>query len=138
MKITERQFGGVVVLDLHGPIAGPKAAGMVGSAVRRHCRDGAHNLVVNLGGVPTVDIGGLGALLDAHTAVEQTGGVFKLACVTKCIQDLVVITRLLTVFDTYDSVEEAVGGATPAYTGVRRRQLSSMSFGTAHRSLRRV
>jgi anti-sigma B factor antagonist len=138
MRMTERQFGDVVVLDLHGRIAGPKAGGLVGAAVRRHCRDGVHNLVLNLGGVPTVDLGGLGALLDAHTALRQAGGVFKLACVTKCIQDLVVITRLLTVFDTYDSVAEAVGGARPAYAGLKRPQPSSMSFGTLHRFLRRV
>jgi anti-sigma B factor antagonist len=138
MRIIERQFDDAVVLDLHGAIAGPRAGEMVGAAVRRHCRDGVHNLVANLGGVSTVDLGGLGALLDAHTAVQQAGGVFKLACVTKSIQDLVVITRLLTVFDTYDSVREAVGGATPAHAGLTRPQPSSMSFGAVHRLLRRV
>ena len=71
MRITERQFGDVVVLDLHGPIAGPEAAGMLESAVRRNCRESVSTVVANLGGVRSVDIGGLGALVDAHTALRR-------------------------------------------------------------------
>lgn len=138
MRITERQFGDVVVLDLRGAIAGPKAVEMLDAAVRRHCRGSARTVVANLGGVPSVDLAGLGALADAHMALQQASGIFKLACVTKRIDDLVVITRLLTVFDTYDSVEEAVSGATPAYAGVKAAEPSLMSLGTIHRFLRRV
>jgi anti-sigma B factor antagonist len=138
MRITERQFGDVVVLDLRGPIAGQKAVGMLESAVRRHCRGRVRTVVANLGGVPAVDLAGLGALVDAHLALRQASGMFKLACVTKRIHDLVVITRLLTVFDTFDTVEEAVGEATPAYAGVKSPRLSLMSLGTIHRFLRRA
>ena len=138
MRLTERQFGDAVVLDFHGPIAGPKAVGMLESAVRRHCGAGVRDVVANLGGVPSVDLVGLGALVDAHLALRQAGGVFKLASVTKRLHDLVVITRLLTIFDTYDSVEEAVGGAAPSYAGATSPQLSLMWLGTIHRFLRRA
>jgi anti-sigma B factor antagonist len=138
MRITERQFEDVVVLDLHGPIAGPKAAGMLDSAVRRLCRDGVRCVVADFTRVPSVDLAGLGALVDAHLALREASGVFKLASVTKRIHDLVVITRLLTVFDTYDSVEEAVGEATPAYADVKSPRLSLLSLGTIHRLLRRA
>ena len=64
--------------------------------------------------------------------------MFKLACITKRIQDLVVITRLLTVFDTYESVAEAVGAA-PAYVGLKASQPpSSMPLGATDRFLGRA
>jgi anti-sigma B factor antagonist len=138
MRITERQCGDALVLDLHGPIAGRKAAGMLETAVRRHCGDGVRSVVADLSGVPAVDLAGLGALLDAHLALRQASGVFKLACITKRIDDLIVITRLLTIFDTYDSVEEAVGGASPAYAGVQSPRFPLLSLGTIHRILRGV
>jgi anti-sigma B factor antagonist len=137
MRITERQFGDAVVLDLHGPIAGPKSVRMLESAVRRNCRENVSTVVANLGGVRSVDIGGLCALLDAHTAIRRAGGAFKLACITKRIHDLVVITRLLTTFDTYDSVAEAVGGVAPAHAGPNVSQ-PVMTLGTIDRFLRRT
>jgi anti-sigma B factor antagonist len=136
MRITERQCGDAVVLDLHGPIAGPKAAAMLEAAVRRHCGDGVRSVVADLSGVPAVDLAGLGALLDAHMAVRRASGAFKLACITKRIDDLIVITRLLTIFETYDSVEEAVGGAFPVYAGVQSPRFPLLSLGTIHRILR--
>jgi anti-sigma B factor antagonist len=138
MRITERQCGDAVVLDLHGPIAGPKAAGMLEAAVRRHCGNGVRSVVADLSGVSAVDLVGLGALVDAHLAVRQAGGAFKLACITKRLDDLIVITRLLTIFDTYDSVEEAVGGTSPVYAGVQPPRFPLLSLGTVHRILRGV
>jgi anti-sigma B factor antagonist len=138
MRITERQCGDAVVLDLHGPIAGRKAAGILEAAVRRHCGAGVRSVVANLGGVPSVDLAGLGALLDAYLAMRQASGAFKVACITKRIDDLIVITRLLTIFETYDSVEEAVGGASPAYAGEPSLRLPLLPRGTIHRLLRGV
>ena len=138
MRISERQFGDVVVLDLHGAIAGPKAVETVEATVRRLCREGFRNVVASLADVPHVDLGGLGALVDAHMALRQANGTFKLASITKRIHDLVVITRLLTVFDTYDSVEEALGGPVPAYAEVAAPQPSLMSLGMVQRFLRRA
>jgi anti-anti-sigma factor len=109
MQITRRQFGDVVVLDLHGPMAGRRAAGMLASAVRLTCRTSGSTVVANLGGVRSVNIGGLGALVDADATVRRAGGVFKLAGITKPTHDLVVMTRRLAIFDAYDSVAAAVG-----------------------------
>jgi anti-sigma B factor antagonist len=138
MRICERQFGDVVVLDLAGPLTGAKAAEAVDAAVRRNCRAGKRLAVANLGSVPSVDLAGLGALVDAFSTMRAAGGVLRLACLTQRIHDLVVITRLLTVFDTFDSVEEAVGGAVPAYAGVSDPQFSIMPLGAIQRFLRRA
>ena len=139
MRIRERQFGEIVVLDLAGAIAGGKARAKIDEAVRRHNRAGTRIVVANLGGVRSVDLAGLSALVDAYRTMHMGGGVLRLACVTKRLSDLLVITRLLTVFDTFDSVEDAVGGATPAEAGVPEAlRAPVMSLGTIQRFLRRA
>lgn len=138
MKITERLFGDVIVLDLNGALAGRKAGETLAAAVRRHSRDGTRKVVANLGGVPSVDLGGLGALLDAHMELRKAGALFGLACITGRIHDLIVITRLLTVFDTYDSVEDAVGRPALARGGVDVAPLPLPSLGMIYRFLRRA
>ncbi len=138
MRITKRQFGDVVVLDFHGPVAGRKAVETLESTMRGLCAEGVQQVVANLSRVPSVDLAGLGALVDAHMALRQAGAVFKLACITKRIHDLVVIARLLTVFDACDTVEEAVGGAAPADVGLKSPQPSLMSLAMIHRFLHRA
>ncbi len=137
MRISERQVGSVAILDLCGPLVGPKAAEMVEATVRRHVDTGTRRLVANLAGVKLVDLGGLGALVEGWRVMRSAGGVFSLASVTKQIHDLVVITRLLTIFETFDSVEEAVadaGGGQPA----SEPSLSPIALGSIQRFLRRV
>ena len=141
MRISERQVGDVVVLDLSGPLYGWQAGGAIEDAIRRYCRSGTHTIVVNLARVPSMDCGGLGALLDGYNTMRAAGGEMRLAAVTKRINELLVITRLLTVFDTFDSVEKAIEGTgpMPAYCGVPEPgPLSMMSLGTIHAFLRQV
>jgi anti-sigma B factor antagonist len=139
MNISERQIGPSTVLDVTGPITGHKAADMIDAAVRRHARAGTRILVVNLGRVPRVDLAGLGALVDACIAMRQASGVFRLACVAKRIHDLVVITRLATVIDTFDSVEEAAGDAVPADDGIAQgARLPVIALAPIQRFLRRA
>ena len=139
MNISERQFEHTIVLDVTGPIAGHQAAGMIDATVRRHAKAGTRVLVVNLGRVPLVDLAGLGALVDAYITMRQASGAFRLACVTKRIHDLVVITRLVTVIDTFDSVEEAIGGAIPAHQRMGQgARLSTMALAPIQRFLRRA
>jgi anti-sigma B factor antagonist len=139
MRISERQVGAVVVLDLSGPLYGWQAAGAMEDTIRRHCRSGTQTIVVNLARVRSMDCGGLGALVDGYNTMRAAGGELRLAAVTKRINDLLVITRLLTIFDTFDSVEQAVKGSMPEYCGVLEPgQLSVKSLGTIHAFLRQV
>ncbi|HUP40410.1 MAG TPA: STAS domain-containing protein, partial [Vicinamibacterales bacterium] len=66
------------------------------------------NILFNLAQVSYVDSAGLGAIVSAYTTVTREGGSLKLANVTKKLQDLLSITKLLTVFETFDSEEEAI------------------------------
>ena len=138
MRINERPFGNTVVLDFRGALKGRGAAEALDATVRRLCSEGVRDVVGNLGEVPSVDLAGLGALVEAHIALQQANGVFKLACITKRIHDMVVITRLLTVFDTYDSVEEAAGCMAPARAARGGPEVSPMSLRAIHRFLRRA
>jgi len=139
MKISERQFGDAIVLDLAGPLTGGTAAGLIDSAVRRLGETGQRLVVANLGKVPSVDLAGLSALIEAYRTMRASGGILRLAAITKRIHDLIVITRLLTVFDTYDSVEEAVGRPAPVPNDLTETaQLSMMSLGRIRRFLHRA
>jgi anti-anti-sigma factor len=109
MRISERRVEDVVVLDLAGPLTGWTAARLMEEAIRRHRQAGTHTVVANFRQVPSVDLAGLNALVDGYSAMREAGGEMRLACL-KRIDDLVVMTRVLTVFDTFESVERAIEG----------------------------
>ena len=116
MRITERWLGDTIVLDLHGPLNGPEGTERLGETVHRLAGAGRPQLIVNLEDVPSIDAAGLGALADAYCAITRNGGAIRLAHLNNRLHDLLVITRLVTVFDIVDSVEHAVrsgSGATP-------------------------
>ncbi len=138
MTITERTTGDVAVLDLRGTFAGRRAATRFLETVQRQCRAGVRTLVADLGGVHKVGLEGLSAFIDAHANVRQAGGRFCLAGVTKRMHDLVVITRLLTLFDTFDSVEDAVGATIPATAQPAFDGSSVLSLASIHRLLHRI
>ena len=141
MQITERPIGDTTILDLRGTLFGPEATELLGAAIRRLARAGRHRIVVNLADVPSIDAAGLGALVDAYCLVSRNRGTLGLANVTRRLHDLIVITRLVTVFDIFDSVEDAVGRgaeASPApstATPSLAPQLSRASLGSIQRFL---
>ena len=69
---------------------------------------GAKQIVMNLSDVSYMDSAGLGELVSAHAAAARQGAALKLANATKRLQDLLVITKLSTVFDMYDDEASAV------------------------------
>jgi anti-sigma B factor antagonist len=69
---------------------------------------GKKKLLLNLEAVPYIDSAGLGEVVRTYTTVSRQGGSLKLLNLTKRIEDLLSITKLLTVFDTFDSEAEAI------------------------------
>jgi anti-sigma B factor antagonist len=108
MKIVERQVEDVTILDLHGKILIGEGDDALRDAVTRLVDGGRTKLLLNLADVPYVDSAGLGEIVRCYTTVSRKGGRLKLVNLTKKIQDLLAITKLLTVFETYDSEDEAV------------------------------
>jgi anti-sigma B factor antagonist len=107
MKIVERQVGDVIILDLQGKILIGEGDDALRDAVMKLVDGGRTKIVLNLGEVPYVDSAGLGEIVRCYTTVSRKGGRLKLLHLTKKIKDLLAITKLLTVFETYDSEEEA-------------------------------
>src|SRR5438552_13683813 len=107
MKIVERQVVDVVVLDLHGKILIGEGDDALRDAVTRLVDSGKTKILLNLADVPYVDSAGLGEIVRCYTTVSRKNGRLKLVNLTKKIQDLLAITKLLTVFETYASDAEA-------------------------------
>ena len=101
LNIRERQAGDVTILDMDGKITIGEGSVALRSAVRRLLEEGKKKILLNLGGVGYVDSSGIGELVSSYTTIEREGGQLKLLNLTQKIQDLLGITKLLTVFDTY-------------------------------------
>jgi anti-sigma B factor antagonist len=108
MKIVERQVGDVIILDLHGKILIGEGDDALRDAVTKLVDGGKTKLLLNLADVPYVDSAGLGEIVRCYTTVSKKGGKLKLLNLTKKIQDLLSITKLLTVFETFENESEAV------------------------------
>jgi anti-sigma B factor antagonist len=108
MQIAERESGTVTVLDLSGKITMGEDGTLLKDKLQSLLHQGKKNILFNLGQVSYVDSAGLGAIVSAYTTVTREGGTLKLANVTKKLQDLLSITKLLTVFETFDSEDEAL------------------------------
>jgi anti-sigma B factor antagonist len=108
MQIAERESGAVTVLDLSGKITLGEDGNLLKDKLQSLLHQNKKNILFNLAQVSYVDSAGLGAIVSAYTTVTREGGTLKLANVTKKLQDLLSITKLLTVFETFDSEDEAV------------------------------
>ena len=108
MQITERALADVMILDLKGKITLGEGDELLKDKVNSLVNQGQRKIVLNLADVPYLDSAGLGEVVRAYTTVSRQGGSLKLLNLTKRITDLLSITKLLTVFDTFDSEDEAV------------------------------
>jgi anti-sigma B factor antagonist len=109
MNISQRTVQGVCVLDIDGPITlGADGSEKLGDKVRSVLQSGEKRVLLNVGAVAYIDSAGLGELVNAFTTVKKQGGALKLVGVTKKLKDLLVITKLATVFDSYDTEAEAL------------------------------
>ena len=108
MKIEERALENVVVLDLKGKLTIGEGDELLKETIQKLMEKGHNNLLLNLEGVPYVDSAGLGEIGRTYTTVSRQGGSLKLLNLTKRITDLLAITKLLTVFDTFESEADAV------------------------------
>jgi anti-sigma B factor antagonist len=108
MQISERAVGEVIVVDLKGKITLGEGDEMLKDKVNSLINQGYRKIVLNLAEVPYLDSAGLGEVVRAYTTVSRQGGSLKLLNLTKRITDLLSITKLLTVFETFDSEDEAV------------------------------
>ena len=108
MKLTTREVSGVTIVDLSGKITLGEGGMTLRDEVRKLLAVGSKKIVLNLAEVTYIDSSGLGELVSAYTAVKNAGGELKLLNLTSKVRDLLVITKLVTVFDVKDNEAAAV------------------------------
>jgi anti-sigma B factor antagonist len=108
LQIDHRVVNGVTILDLKGKITLGEGDELLKKEIDSLIQKDQKKLLLNLEGVPYIDSAGLGEIVRTYTTVSRQGGKLKLLNLTKRIQDLLAITKLLTVFETYESEPEAV------------------------------
>ena len=108
LNIKQRQAGDVSILDLDGEVRIGDSAAALRNAIRGLAAAGNKKILLNLAGVKYIDSSGIGELIANYTTVGRAGGQLKPLSLTEKVQDLLVITKLLTVFDVYEAEAEAL------------------------------
>jgi anti-sigma B factor antagonist len=110
MKLTQKEMRGVTVIEVHGKlIGGPENSDLFHDCIQSLLEDGKTKIVVDLHRTLWANSQGIGLLIGAHTAVKNAGGNLVLSRVIDRIHDILTVTRLLLIFKTFTSLEEAVG-----------------------------
>jgi len=108
MKIKTIEKYKAVIIELKGNVMGGEDTKEFNELLHKLIDKGKTRIVVDLGGVKFMNSSGLGMLIGGLTTVKKADGIFKLANVTEKIESLLIITKLITIFETYDSVDKAV------------------------------
>ena len=107
LRISTRTLNGILVVDCSGRIVFGEESAILRDTVRKLISESSR-IVLNLGGITYIDSGGLGTLVSLYTTAHNAGGNVKLANLTQRVGDLLQVTKLLTIFEVFDSEEKAV------------------------------
>jgi anti-sigma B factor antagonist len=108
LQATQRDIGDTTVVDISGRITLGEGSALLRTMVRQLLETGRKYIVLNLADVSYIDSSGIGELVSSFTAVKKEGGELKLLNLTKKIHDLLLITKLFTVFDVHNDEEKAI------------------------------
>ena len=107
LRMSTRLIDNVMILDCHGRIVFGDESAQLRDTVKKLIAEGK-SIVLNLGGINYIDSGGLGTLVGLYTSARNANVGIKLANLTPRIGDLLQVTKLVTVFEVYNSEDEAV------------------------------
>ena len=106
---VRKQFGDVTIVDITGNLVANSSGDVaLKDKVRSLIQQGRKRIVIDLGNVPYMDSSGLGELVHVYATTKNAGGSLKLLRLTRRLKDLLTITKLLTVFETYESEPDAI------------------------------
>lgn len=108
LRMTERDVNGVVVLDIEGRIVLGDESNSFREKVKSLLAAGKKKIVLNLANVTYIDSAGLGTLVATFHSARSQGALLKLANLGAKFKEVLQVTKLMTVFDTYDSEEAAI------------------------------
>ncbi len=108
MQIDQRAVGDVTILDLKGNIVLNEGDVVLRDKINSLIQQGQVRIILNLAGVPYMDSAGLGEVVRTYSTVRRNNGNLKMLNLTKRITDLLTITKLLMVFETFDNEKDAL------------------------------
>ena len=108
MDVQTVESGSITILTLAGSILGGPDATVLNEQINALLEKGKCKIVLNLGGVETMNSSGLGMLIRSLTAITNAGGKLKLASASSKIQNLLTMTKLTSLFEHYPTVQKAV------------------------------
>jgi anti-sigma B factor antagonist len=108
MKIKTSEQYGAVIIELKGNVMGGPETQEFGTLLHKLLDDGKKNVVVDLAGCKFMNSSGLGMLISGYTTIKNGGGSLVLANATEKIESLLIITKLITIFEHFNSVDDAV------------------------------
>jgi anti-sigma B factor antagonist len=108
LNISERQANGLTILDLSGNVTFDQGNAVLRSAIRRLLSEGKRNILLNFSNVCFVDSSGLGELVSGLTAINREDGQLKLLNLTQRTKELLEITKLSTIFETFENERDAL------------------------------
>jgi len=108
VKIKERKREGVAILDMSGKLMGGPDAEAFNEVLRTLMHEGIRNFIVNMEKVRWVNSTGLGILISGYTTVKRSGGELKLLKVSERIENIFIVYKLYTVFESYEDEDQAV------------------------------
>jgi anti-sigma B factor antagonist len=107
LKLNTRTIEGITVVDCNGRIVFGEESALLRDTVKKLISEN-NQLVLNLAGISYIDSGGLGTLVALYTTAHNVGGAIKLANLTPRVGDLLQVTKLVTIFEVFDSEQEAI------------------------------
>ncbi len=108
MKIEKRKSGNVTILDLKGKILFGDGIEELRQSINQAIKASEKQLVLNFAEVPYLDSTGLGEVVRSYTTLKKEGGAVKIANLTNKVKDLMMVTKLITVFETFENENDAV------------------------------
>jgi anti-anti-sigma factor len=108
MRVTTRTRGDVTIIDLNGKITIGSGDIALRNAVQQAIDSGTTKVLINLHEVTTIDSSGVGELVSAYTTATNRGVKLKLVNLPDKVSDILTVTQLITVFDTYDNEDDAI------------------------------
>lgn len=108
MKIGKRKKGDVLILDLHGKILIGEGIEDLRETINNAIQEKETKLLLNFADVPYLDSTGLGEVVRSYTSLKKADGVVKIVNLTNKVRDLLSVTKLITVFDSFEDEDKAV------------------------------
>lgn len=108
MQITQRQVNDVTILDLQGKLVIGSGDTDLRNAASQALDNGNRAILLNMANVTTIDSTGVGELVSSYARATSQGAKLKLCNLSAKVSDILIITQLITVFEVYDSENEAI------------------------------